>query len=174
MVAAEDGRSYDDGRYRKLAPGVQSIPRGIIAVLTSLTSQRGTGTRRALTERFYGSLRQDLRGDRQSSPRPTRIAQGRTSPRWNAPGGRGRSRCRPGSGTAPRRPVPDRRSHGSAIARGIVSLLGLDPAVSLPGCAASITATGRNPCLSGCRLKSAAISGGAWRPNGSREDILGA
>jgi|GEM_PF-214131 len=187
MIAAEEGRSYDDGGVR-----IVSSPLGravdtarIIARVFDIAGYpcEGPELDERLTERFYGSFEGKTYEDI-ASEQPEAYAQYRAQgecdlaevERSEAVG----ERVRDAVLEAARACRDDQSliviSHGSAIARGIVSLLGLDPAVfnglrGVDNCHWSELvpvgmSTSKSAAISGWRLASHNI--------GSREDILGA
>ena len=140
MIAAEDGRSYDDGGVR-----IVSSPLGravdtatIVARVFDIAGYpcEGPELDERLTERYYGSF-EGKTYEEIASEQPEAYAQYRAQgecdlaevERSEAVG----ARVRDAVLEAARACRDDQSlivvSHGSAIARGIVSLLGLDPAV---------------------------------------------
>ena len=173
MIAAEDGRSYDDGGVR-----IVSSPLG-----RAVDTARIIALDERLTERFYGSFEgktyEEIAAEQAEAYAQYR-AQGECDlaevERSEVVG----ARVRDAVLEAARACRGDQSlivvSHGSAIARGIVSLLGLDPAVfnglrGVDNCHWSELvpvgmSTSKSAAISGWRLASHNI--------GSREDILGA
>lgn len=187
MFAAEDGRSYDDGGVR-----IVSSPLGravdtarIVARVFDIAGYpcEGPELDERLTERSYGSF-EGKTYEEIARDQPEAFAHYRADgecdlaeiERSEVVG----ARVRDAVLEAARACRDDQSlivvSHGSAIARGIVSLLGLDPAVfnglrGVDNCHWSELvpvgmSTSKSAAVSGWRLASHNI--------GSREDILGA
>ena len=174
MIAAEDGRSYDDGGVR-----IVSSPLGravdtarIIARVFDIAGYPCEGPEfdERLTERFYGSF-EGKTYEEIASEQPEAYAQYRAQgecdlaevERSEVVG----ERVRDAVLEAARLCRGDQSlivvSHGAAIARGIVRCWA-SIRRSLMGCAELITATGQSSCPWGCRPPRARRSvGGAWR-----------
>ncbi len=187
MIAAEDGRSYDDGGVRIVCSplGRARETARILARVFDIAGYpcEGPMPDERLTERFYGTFEgktyEEIAREQPEAYRvyrDTGECAGAEVERSEAVGERFRDAVLEAAAACP----ADRSlivvSHGSAIARGIVSLLGLDPSDfnglrGVDNCHWSElvpvgVSTAKSAARTGWRLASHNI--------GAREDILGA